>query len=90
MSLPRPGVPPVRPDERRSLVAEFLRLVIEAGADGFVFETSRVSPILAIGPCWTDSFGMHAELATRRRSCGPTLRSSAYRSAENGYLSWGP
>ena len=28
----------VRPDERRDLVQEFLRLVIEANADGFVFE----------------------------------------------------
>jgi DNA (cytosine-5)-methyltransferase 1 len=34
----RPGLPPVRPDERRSLVDEFWRLVIEAEAAAFLFE----------------------------------------------------
>jgi DNA (cytosine-5)-methyltransferase 1 len=27
-----------RPDERRTLVQEYLRLIVEAGADGFLFE----------------------------------------------------
>lgn len=34
----RPGLPPTRPDERRSLVEEFWRLVVEAAADAFLFE----------------------------------------------------
>ena len=34
----RPGIPPTRPDERRSLVDEFWRLVFEAAADAFLFE----------------------------------------------------
>jgi DNA (cytosine-5)-methyltransferase 1 len=34
----RPGLPPVRPDERRSLVEEFWRLVTETYADAFLFE----------------------------------------------------
>lgn len=33
--------PQVRPDERRSLVDEYWRLVVEAEADGFVFENVR-------------------------------------------------
>lgn len=38
----RPAPPSfVRPDGRRTLVQEFLRLVIEADADGFVFENVR-------------------------------------------------
>lgn len=35
------GSPEVRPDERRSLVDEFWRLILEAKADGFVFENVR-------------------------------------------------
>ena len=35
---PHPGVHEARSDDRRTLVGEFLRLVIEADADGFVFE----------------------------------------------------
>ncbi|MBI4918099.1 MAG: DNA cytosine methyltransferase [Acidobacteria bacterium] len=37
-TMPRPSAPPVRPDERRSLVQEFFRLIVEADADAFVFE----------------------------------------------------
>jgi len=46
LTLPRPGVPPVRPDSRRSLVQEFMRLVLEADADAFIFEnvTSILHP----------------------------------------------
>lgn len=35
---PRPESPAVRPDDRRSLIAEFWRLVVETDADGFCFE----------------------------------------------------
>lgn len=38
MSVSRPDAPPVRPDDRRSLVIEFISRAIEAQADGFVFE----------------------------------------------------
>jgi DNA (cytosine-5)-methyltransferase 1 len=34
----RPKIPPTRPDERRSLVEEFWRLVVESSADAFLFE----------------------------------------------------
>jgi DNA (cytosine-5)-methyltransferase 1 len=34
----RPGTQEARPDGRRTLVGEFLRLVVESDADGFVFE----------------------------------------------------
>jgi len=36
--LERPGAQSARPDARRTLVGEFLRLIVEADADGFVFE----------------------------------------------------
>nr|WP_254445101.1 DNA cytosine methyltransferase [Ruegeria arenilitoris] len=38
-SVPRPAAPTeARPDERRTLVEEFWRLIFESNADGFVFE----------------------------------------------------
>jgi DNA (cytosine-5)-methyltransferase 1 len=37
-SIARPGIHAAKPDSRRTLVADFLRLVVEADADGFVFE----------------------------------------------------
>ena len=51
-TLVKPPPPKVRPDQRRTLVDEFARLVIETGADGFVFEnvaailTERNRPVL--------------------------------------------
>ena len=48
----RPPPPKVRPDDRRTLVDEFSRLVIETDADGFVFEnvaallSKRNKPVL--------------------------------------------
>jgi DNA (cytosine-5)-methyltransferase 1 len=36
--LQRPDAPPLRPDQRRSLVEEYFRLVVEAEADAFIFE----------------------------------------------------
>lgn len=36
--LQRPAPPALRPDDRRSLVGEFWRLVVETDADGFCFE----------------------------------------------------
>ncbi len=38
VSIARPDAPPVRPDQRRSLVEEFFRLVVETQADAFIFE----------------------------------------------------
>lgn len=36
--VPRPDPPALRPDDRRSLIAEFWRLVLETDADGFCLE----------------------------------------------------
>src|SRR5208282_20840 len=34
----RPAPPPIRPDSRRDLVSEFMRVVKQARAEGFLFE----------------------------------------------------
>jgi DNA (cytosine-5)-methyltransferase 1 len=37
-SVAKPAPPPLKPDARRTLVEEYFRLIVEAGADAFVFE----------------------------------------------------